>query len=913
MEGASNTSNFFLIEDRCFIARLSQLYEITPDNYELELVTTASGPIQGLLPFGNEWIIWSGTGFAFPNPQSYLERFNPNTGVSELIYQVADVIEEVVPFPNGILFRYDTELLFSDGSMNGTERLLKSNSDNITAINLNEGVLLNNQYIFQLTTQLEGSEPWVTDGTVDGTQLLKDLRPGSQNTFANGSIPSHFFQAGNIAYFTAFTEGFELSMIQTDGTPDGTIQVFSFMEDLKIQRIFERFTFNGETYLKAVSSTNGFEWWKTDGTLAGTTLLKDVWPGAGSSATGELLQLSARTKDYLYFNANDGVYGMELWRTDGTNAGTRLMGDLSPGADWSTLFPIGEINDAFYFIEGRGNRGYRLYELNQNNPPKITPYETSYDWFEIIGYNYSKSLSIPFLYNDEMEMDQNNNVYLIGEFTESQLLFYGSEDFIEQAPGEEGSRRNFLASYDTEGSFRWAKEVGGYSFGTEQALAVDSENHVICGGVYRDQGVIGSVILNDPSNRFFLTKLDSDGTIVWTKQGNIGQGFRAEVNYVETDKEGNIYVGGCFTDFGAQLGPNQISAEISPSFFVAKYDKEGNELWLKHLPFPSVELHGFVKSLQVQDQKLYVVITDGDYNWTVPCNFRNFDLQIYVLNEDGEIINDKRFSASDLTFVTDARFSPEGYLHLIGMFRRDLEIDGRTYSTSCEDPRGFVVKLDSNLRFIEAFALETPHTFLQEIEFGANGTYYLSGRQELEEVPSYSFNYFRNNRNKTFVKKYDKLNHLIDERYFGKSHSTFDDSRPLISIDSEENIILSDRYQATFDTLPVNGGFAMNLALLKFSLDQQADYPQDDQLEESSVLLFPNPAQFEITLFSEDEDFQDASLRLYDAMGRYLGNPSIRYDIGIATVDVRHLTPGVYFLQVNLDDRQFTRIFNKMN
>ncbi|MHB8624009.1 MAG: ELWxxDGT repeat protein [Sulfuricaulis sp.] len=73
---------------------------------------------------------------------------------------------------------------------------------------------------------------------------------------------------------------------------------------------------------------NGAEPWKTDGTTAGTVMVKDVNPaaGVGSSPSGFTVLNEA-----LYFSANDGVSGVELWKTDGTAVGTQLLKDICPG------------------------------------------------------------------------------------------------------------------------------------------------------------------------------------------------------------------------------------------------------------------------------------------------------------------------------------------------------------------------------------------------------------------------------------------------------------------------------------------------------------------------------------------------------------------------------------------------------
>src|SRR5262249_38054003 len=66
----------------------------------------------------------------------------------------------------------------------------------------------------------------------------------------------------------------------------------------------------------------------SDGTAAGTYLVKDIDSGAADSNPGRLVAVNAET----FFDASDGVHGDELWKSDGTAAGTVLVKDINPGS-----------------------------------------------------------------------------------------------------------------------------------------------------------------------------------------------------------------------------------------------------------------------------------------------------------------------------------------------------------------------------------------------------------------------------------------------------------------------------------------------------------------------------------------------------------------------------------------------------
>ena len=72
---------------------------------------------------------------------------------------------------------------------------------------------------------------------------------------------------------------------------------------------------------------HGDELWRSDGTAAGTRLVEDIAPdGAGSNPTN-LVDVGG----ILFFIADDGTHGDELWKSDGTDAGTVLVRDIVGG------------------------------------------------------------------------------------------------------------------------------------------------------------------------------------------------------------------------------------------------------------------------------------------------------------------------------------------------------------------------------------------------------------------------------------------------------------------------------------------------------------------------------------------------------------------------------------------------------
>ena len=112
---------------------------------------------------------------------------------------------------------------------------------------------------------------------------------------------------------------------------------------------------NGTIFFGARDASGNRELWKTDGTAAGTKLVKDINP-TGSSNPSFLTNLNGT----LLFTATDGVTGFEVWKSDGTEGGTVLVKDIRPGPSGSSTFPMVSLNGSVLFTADDGTVGREL-------------------------------------------------------------------------------------------------------------------------------------------------------------------------------------------------------------------------------------------------------------------------------------------------------------------------------------------------------------------------------------------------------------------------------------------------------------------------------------------------------------------------------------------------------------------------
>ena len=103
---------------------------------------------------------------------------------------------------------------------------------------------------------------------------------------------------------------------------------------------------------------HGNELWRSDGTTAGTQLVTDLNAGPTGADPSYLTNLNGT----LFFTANDGIHGSELWKTDGTAGGTTLVKDINPGAAGSNIKNLVNVNGTLYFSANDGTHGNELWK-----------------------------------------------------------------------------------------------------------------------------------------------------------------------------------------------------------------------------------------------------------------------------------------------------------------------------------------------------------------------------------------------------------------------------------------------------------------------------------------------------------------------------------------------------------------------
>ncbi len=226
----------------------------------------------------------------------------------------------------------------SDGTEAGTVR--------VTTVTARDLIVAGSRIFFEGFTAESSWEPWASDGTEAGTHIVKEILPGARSPWLPNAGQG-FTAIGNRVLFLATDDEHGKELWTSDGTAEGTQVLRDFLPGPAGLSYMSIALFQGRAVFSAEDQEHGREMWATDGTPAGTSLFLDLTPGPESTVPYAFVV--AGQKMFFIAESGGGAYDSRLWVTDGTMNGTRRL-RAAGGSDFD--FPGGAmraIDGKLYF------------------------------------------------------------------------------------------------------------------------------------------------------------------------------------------------------------------------------------------------------------------------------------------------------------------------------------------------------------------------------------------------------------------------------------------------------------------------------------------------------------------------------------------------------------------------------------
>lgn len=180
----------------------------------------------------------------------------------------------------------------------------------------------------------------------------------------------------------------------------------------------------------------------------------------------------------------------------------------------------------------------------------------------------------------------------------------------------------YLSKFDSDGDVLWTTQIGTSSNDASYSVAVDTSGNTYISGTTTGD-LDGS---NFGSSDAFLSKLDSSGDVVWTKQ--IGTDVFDDSRSVAVDTSGNTYISG--SSYGGLDGANLGSSDA----YLRKFDSDGNVVWTKQI---GTDVFDDSQSVAV-DASGNVYISGSTTGALGGSNTGDYDAYLCKFNSDGGVV-----------------------------------------------------------------------------------------------------------------------------------------------------------------------------------------------------------------------------------------------------------------------------------
>jgi ELWxxDGT repeat protein len=203
-----------------------------------------------------------------------------------------------------------------------------------------------------------GNQLWRSNGAAAGTVMLTDVQPAFTHTARTA-----FANVNGTLFFEASDGTNGQQVWRSNGASAGTVLLRSI--DPGADPFFpprQLVNVNGTVFFPADDGANGSQLWKSNGTASGTQMVADINPHENPFPNGSFPKYLTNSKGTLFFQANDGTHGRQLWRSQGTAASTTMVSNLYPGGtNGGGPYGITNVNGTLFFAAVNSATEYDLW------------------------------------------------------------------------------------------------------------------------------------------------------------------------------------------------------------------------------------------------------------------------------------------------------------------------------------------------------------------------------------------------------------------------------------------------------------------------------------------------------------------------------------------------------------------------
>lgn len=893
-----------------------------PENPKTYLTAPIVFKNQLFFLMGNDYPeIWTSDG------QS-ISKVNLSIGIDITTWKIASI----TPFSQKLLILLSNgtrqQLWISDETLASATKIKESVGQNFTRLSFgnldwrdrflnsqterkDENNILGSELFFSAYDSIHGQELWKTDGTAGGTQIVKDLTPGftsyGSQSFINNSNPYNIFSCGQYVFFGI--EGGELW--RTDGTNAGTILL------KKSDTGFSSFRkINEKLFFLSTDVLTGTEPWTSGGQPENTKIVQDIWPGPASSTT-----VLHPATDRVLFSANNGSTN-EIWQIDQSGTSMRINPLLPKKFSASWQSRIVELPNNILYTQRDSVGNELLFSLDKGNiqfseVSQATRLPANY-WFQTIGgsgyYNSSQAI-----FNYDMATTEQNDVFVAGVCGGCKMIKFFDNNYVK--PLNPAYSNAFLSKFNSKGVLQWTKDLQSTesyyrkhaSITTDLDGAVYYATSFYPGNGYYSGSNFFEVTSAETDINAYLVKFNESGNQQWISSGRAPQGI--QISNVKSDGSGNIFMTGLYFGFRFSWSGVSMSAAESPTYFIQKFDQFGNAIWGKNISTGWTS-YGNVSDMEIDANRklVYALISKGGRNVSSSCEYEKWQAQLLAFDYNGNQIWKREFESSDLMMANSLAVGPNGDLLLVGYFRGKLTWDSKTLQTDksggCNLSSSFFFRISKNGEML-SLQTDNPRDIEPfEVQFLSNGNYLVSGIERSKETKPYvGFGSpYPSGKRQMFIRQYDYGGNILYERKFNKFEYDFDDSNPIVRVDRNNDLIFSERFKGKFDSIRYsvpNESYGQNLALMKIKLTSSNSKIIESNLLEG-IQIFPNPTNQRayLKIWRDQFGLQDFSVEIFDITGKTVYSKiSLPVD-DVFAIETSQFLNGLYLIKIS--NGQFT-------